>query len=213
MLSRLAVPLYLAVLFTGVASLVPARSRLCRLVATQPPQAKQQVKTDEPSWVVAGWGRDEQEAEQDALKRARGKVVAYLRRQSPPIAWTPPLDFVRDVLKRDGPRRDEKQDQAINEQVKALCWTIRVSILPTDHAEILRQDGRYRAQQRRLERTAVARERMALVGKILAAVVAGLLTLLAYIRLDDLTKGYYSRWLATGAVLLAIVGAGVWFLH
>src|SRR5262249_61759272 len=41
----------------------------------------------------------EQEAKSDALEKAQAKLISFLRSQDPPVEWTPPLDFVKRMVK------------------------------------------------------------------------------------------------------------------
>jgi hypothetical protein len=48
-------------------------------------------------------------------------------------------------------------------------------------------------------REELMRRRVNQIGSGLGFVLVCLVTLVTYLRLDDATRGYYSRWLATGA--------------
>jgi hypothetical protein len=54
---------------------------------------------------------------------------------------------------------------------------------------------------------AVLHRRLSQLGAGLAFVFLCLVTLLGYLRLDDLTRGYYTSWLLTGAITV-VAGAG-----
>ena len=176
--------------------------------------AEAKPAANEPSWEVRGWGQNQEEAEQDALRRAVGKVKDYLARERPPVRWTPTPDYIHDHLQTGPAQRHKDLDQdlpAPGGPIHVECWTIPVAITPAGREEIARLDAALRAAERERERADVSRGRMLILGRVLLAVVAGLLALLAYIRLDDWTKGYYSRTLAIGALgLLAAVGVGLW---
>jgi hypothetical protein len=50
-------------------------------------------------WVVAGdWMPSEEEAVQDALKKAQATLTEYLRAQSPPMLWVPDPTYIRQRL-------------------------------------------------------------------------------------------------------------------
>jgi hypothetical protein len=181
-----------------------------------PAPAKAAKAADEdPSWEVRGWGQSREEAEQDALRRAARRLKDYLRSQEPPVLWTPTPEYVRDHLQRGAAKRRKDLDQdleAPGAPIKVQCWTIPVAVTAEQRVAIAGLDAEYRAEQRRLERAAVSRDRMVLLGRVLVGLVAALLALLAYLRVDEWTKGYYSRWLAAGAAgFLAAVGLGLWF--
>jgi hypothetical protein len=236
MTSRL--PLHLLILLTGLVCALPGCKPRKERAAAKATAAKKEIKAEVPvmkevkaekpaekhakkeekgneaSWEVRGWGRNQEEAEENALKKARDRVEAYLRQRKPPIHWTPTLDFVHHRLKRGNAQRREELDQEIeagNEKVKAQCWTVTVAVTAGNLSEIARLQAEERALQVRRELAMVARDRMLLLGKVLLGLVAGLGALLTYIRLDDLTKGYYSRILGAGVVaFLAMVGVGLW---
>src|SRR5262249_2880229 len=105
-----------------------ARVDAKRVVTRAPAKAVQPVKEADPAapaWRVQGWGRDRQEAEQDALKRA-GKVVAsHLRSKNPAVAWAPTPEYVRKHLVRGEAERDKEGDEHIPdgfEGIDVQCW-------------------------------------------------------------------------------------------
>jgi hypothetical protein len=213
MLSRLAVLLHLVLLGAGLCAWLPADCAAQGGAPAKKAVAKKEAP-DLPTWEVKGWGQTQEDAELSALKKARDVVEDYLRRRSPPVRWTPTVDYVRDHLKQGAAQRREELDQDVevgNAKMRVKCWTITVSITPQERKTITDLYEQERAQERRIEQGRVAQERMVLLTKVLVGVVAGLLALLAYLRLDDATKGYYSRWLAAGAVVVAAaVGLSVW---
>jgi hypothetical protein len=207
MLSRLVILLHLLLVCVCLNYWLPADCR-----AQDRPRAAQAAagdQSDTVSWQEAGWGRTLEEAEQYALEKVRPKVETYLRRRQPPIQWTPPADYLRDRLRSGQAKRCEDRDQKMDlgrgpEDVK--CWTFTVTIGPNHLDDIIRRDNEYRSEQLRKQRAVVAAGRMLFLGKVLAALVAALLALLAYVRLDEWTKGYYSRWLAAGLVTTVALG-------
>jgi hypothetical protein len=182
-----------------------------------PRQAAEAKRVDEVSWDVAGYGQTRELAEKDALAKAVKKVTDYLRNQKPPVAWTPSSEFVRAHLVRGEAERDEDKDQKLEkeepgkEPLVAQCWVLHVSLTQADRDVIARLDADYRQEQRRQERAALSGERMLFLGRALVGLVAGLLALLAYLRLDEWTKGYYTRPLAVAAFgLAAFIALAVW---
>jgi hypothetical protein len=168
----------------------------------------------DPTWDVKGWGKTQAEAEKDALAKARDLVKEYLRRQDPPVLWTPTPEFVRDHLVKGPARRLEDEDQVVQagkEEIKAQCWELPVAVTARDRDLIAVMENQRRAEQDRLGRLVVGQGRELLLGKVLAALVAVLLAVMAYIRLDDWTKGFYSRWLAVvGVGLVALACVAMW---
>jgi hypothetical protein len=184
-----------------------------------------------PSWVVPGqWMTSEEEAVDDALERARDKVTEYLRGQNPPKEW--PIDpaYLRQKM-----WRDLKPDE---EAVKALRWektekktinnhlvqiesksfeglgdmyraAIYVSVLPDNQAEFKRQEELYQTKQRESRAT----HRQGVLVRVMAGLVAVLVAIAFYLRLEDATKGYYTTLLRLAAVtFIGLVGAGIWLL-
>jgi hypothetical protein len=147
---------------------------------------------------VEGYGRSRNEAVEDALEKAAGKVKAFLREQKPAVAWSPSAAWVREHL-ADVEQAKRLDDVDLGGAVgKVQCWSVRVSITPSRYREIVREDREYRAQQEKANREVRSGERMLLLGKVLAGLLVLLLGVVGYIRLDDVTKGAYTRWLRVG---------------
>jgi hypothetical protein len=165
---------------------------------------------EEPPWDVRGWGLNREDAEKDARKKAAEKVTAYLRRQQPPTMWTVTSDYVRDCLQIGSPERHKELDKDLGE-AKAKCWTIRVKVSSKDLAAMARLAQQEQAEQRRAAQAAVSQERMAILGRILVGLLAAAGALVVYVRLDNWTKGRYSRRLAVGVGVAALlVSLVVW---
>jgi hypothetical protein len=63
------------------------------------------------------------------------------------------------------------------------------------------------------DRQVRSKERMSLLVRVLIGLVAALAALAGYMRLDEATKGYYTRWLRLAALgFVAVVGTGLWWL-
>jgi hypothetical protein len=97
----------------------------------------------------------------------------------------------------------ELQDQHVRETKRV--W-LKVVINPETWKQI-QKETRQVEEQKRLK---VAKSRMVFLVKILAGIVVLLLTVCGYIRLDEWSKGYYTKWLKLGAV--GCVGAVSWIL-
>ena len=189
-------------------------------------------------WTVEStWARTREQSVMDALEKAQEKVAEWLRAQSPPLEWKPTPEFIRDRLLRDLPPDEgfvAAGDDVIPEKItvhghialeeardfkavrdafegeglmQRVC--LRVAITEADLSAIRQQESLYQAGQRQ----ARAAQRQGLAAKGLAAVVAVLLAVAAYLRLEDATKGYYTALLRLVAVgFVALVGAGIFFL-
>lgn len=185
-----------------------------------------------PSWKVeSGWKVTQDEAVQDALDRAQATVVAeYLGRQNPPLEWQPPAEFIRGYLLKDVSPADKFQDEESKEIIEIrvgghlareevknfgdplgtmyrVC--LRVGIPPGSQSRILQEEKTYQAQQRQVR----AQQRQFQLAQVLVGVVALLTAIAGYLRLEDATKGYYTKWLRLAAVIfLGLVGAGIWMM-
>jgi hypothetical protein len=178
-----------------------------------PPKKAPVAKRPRESWVVKVWvqGRNrpeaeaQREAEDKALQQAHENVVAYLRRQSPPLTWTPSAAYVRKHLLDGTVKRLPEEDQDIPVQaggLKVQRWALTVAITEQQYQEMVR-----------LDREARGAERMALAGKVLGGLLLLLVAVMGYLHLDEQTGGAYTRWLRLGlGSLLAGVAAGVWLL-
>ncbi|HUR54395.1 MAG TPA: hypothetical protein VMZ71_09700 [Gemmataceae bacterium] len=132
------------------------------------------------------------EADEDALVQAQERVEQRLRELRPPITVRPSLDVVR----REYVRRDTRTIRQPDEQEKLLLVNTgysgeRVYVeyeiqITADQVRELRSQERVSAGVR-------------VTGMLVAVALAGFL----FLRADEWTKGYLTRWLAFAAVLLA----------
>jgi hypothetical protein len=176
-----------------------------RAIAARPGAGKEEkglVRT------VAGWGRTQEEAEQDAVHRATEFLAKFLHQLKPPLALTPTEAYVRQHLLRGPAERQEDLDQDIKddksgEVIHVQCWSLTLAVSPQAYAELVRLD-----QQTQLDRQRAAR--MLLLAKVLAGVLALLVAVIGYIRIEEWTKGFYTgRVRLVVACLLAAVVLGL----
>jgi hypothetical protein len=211
MLSRLAVLLHLvllgACLLFGLAEDCRAQGRRGPASAVSSGRAVR----DELSFTVEGLGVDEAFARKEAATKARDRIIEYLRRQDPPITWTPSIDYIQQRFMRDPQRLPEKDVPSVSKvgKLPAKCWSWTVTVGARELQEIDRLQQEEAVRRYNDQRAGVIRERLELLTRGLAIIVVGLLAVMAYIRLDDWTKGYYSRRLALGlgAVALLVLAA------
>jgi hypothetical protein len=164
------------------------------------------------SWTVEGYGKTLQDADEAALQKAKVEVLSYLDRQNPPLdalvaAWQEKKNQGRVLAFIDTNlvRHREEEVKVVPDLGEGYQRTLQVEIGPKEYRALVDQDRQERVGQRDY-----------LLAKILAGVVAVLLAVAGYFRLEDLTKGYYTGWLRLGAFLVAlagIVGSGFWILH
>jgi len=153
-----------------------------------------------PSWVVQGFGLEQEDAEQEALKAAKEKVLNYLSGQGVVLKWDPSLAFIRSLVKKIEPADDV--DVQIAGIAPAKHVSVHFELSPQNYQYILKKESELRGQ-----------ERMVILGKVLAGLVGILAAVAGYFRLEDATKGYYTAWLRLGAIgFVAMIGAGLWLL-
>ncbi len=221
--NSLAVFLALAAVANDVSK---AQAKQVRIGRHSPP-AVEQVPVD---WVVVGDFREtDDEAIKSALEKARDKVTEYLRSQSPPIEWSPDPAWIQEKLVRDL-IADQTKDLEFKDShaVKVANHTALVETTPFDVAgkrmfraavrvevnqlarsEIEDQERQYQHKER-IER---ATARQGVMVRVLGGLVALLVVIACYLRLEDATKGYYTTLLRLAAVaFVLLVGAGIWLL-
>ena len=151
---------------------------------------------------IEGLGTDLDKAKENALKEAQEQIVNCLRRQKPPLkSWVPSQSYIAEKLIR---KQQLGEDiEAIN-AVTAKRWLV---YLKTPNWEQL-----YRLDQE-VERSRRGQERILLLGRVLIDVLVLLAGVVAFVRLDEWTRGVYRRWLqVAGAGLIAAACAGLWLL-
>jgi hypothetical protein len=155
---------------------------------------------------VEGLGLDEARAKESALEKAREEIIARLRRCSPPItAWQPSVEYIQKALVAKEEPGKELQVLEQGEPAKRCILHLK----RPDWSEFYRLEQAAQADQRRGR----GEERMLLLARVLAGVMVLLMAAIAYVRLDDWTQGYYTRWLKVAAVsLLVALGSGLWLL-
>jgi hypothetical protein len=154
--------------------------------------------------VQGGFQASSSRAMQDALTRAQAELVDQLHAQSPPVEWTPPIDFMSKLVKNSSEKKfdDIIDNNTLKEQVGPMYQiTLNMELTPDAQRDILRNDRSFRGGQR-----------MVMLGRILAGLVVALAAVAGFIRLDEWTKGYLTNGLRIGAVglILAAVAALVW---
>lgn len=151
------------------------------------------------AWQVKGWGRNQTEAEADALEKATNGLAAYLQHLNPPLTLTPSTTYVRDRLIRGAPRRAEDLDQMIDkghEVIKMQCWALNLVVTPQDYAELVQRERQFHIERERSQRMLV-----------LARVLAGMLVLLAGVIALVRLKEWSCRTWTTRTVLIRKRGA------
>jgi hypothetical protein len=185
--------------------------------ATKKEPAKQEAPSTKQvtSWPVKGRGRDQDDAERDALEKARTDVAKFLQRQNPPFVWTPAVDFIKKNLLAADPRAVPEEDLVIENQAEKVtmkCWEWTVQISGTLLQEMRQEDLRHRAELARLERHLRAEERMVALAKFTGWAVLTLAGVFLYLRVDQWTQGVHRGWLRV-ALWSVLGGSGIgWWL-
>jgi hypothetical protein len=185
-----------------------------------------------PFWVVDGtWKDTDEEAVQDALAKAEGKVNQYLRSQSPPMEWPIDRTYLQQKLWQNleatdavfavlnwnnpetkvvnGSRTVQIETQEFQGLGRMHRAAIKVSVSEFNRNEIKQQERIYQAKRRQDRATS----RQVVLARVLAGLVAVLMAVACYLRLEDATKGYYTTLLRLAAVaFVSLVGAGIWLL-
>lgn len=199
---------------TDVQDMRPATVAAADTVAPSPPR-KQGKERTQPVIEVRGSVKAYQDhAELDALVRTQIELEKYLRKLDPPVWWSPPVEFIRakarltvtDVEITDPDYQQFLSDAGkevgeINSPKRAV---VEIALTPAVRREML-----YLARQDRSE------NRLLLLAPLLAGLVLLLMTVGAYIQLDEQTKGYYTGWLRVAALgmIAAVVGSGLWWFR
>jgi hypothetical protein len=139
-----------------------------------------------------------EDARQLGYKAARTAVLAFLRQQNPPISWQPPLEYVKQnlVSERSLKTKHEESGQ------ETYVVTLDVKVTDKDLQEMVEKDRQVSMEAREW-----------LVAKVLGGLLALLIAVAGYFRLEEATRGYYTNWLRLGALgLLAATGVTLWWV-
>lgn len=147
-------------------------------------------------WEVLGLGRTEEKAREDALEKAALVVADYLQQQPTHFDWTPTRDYIARHLVSGEPHHLPEKDRKLKfgaEEATVLFVAVPITITDRDYARFVQEDLNLRSQGRLL-----------LLAKGAAFVLAGLVLLLGYLKLEERTRGYLSRYLGMGLLGLLI---------
>jgi hypothetical protein len=150
---------------------------------------------------VNGYGETIDDARERALEKARDYVEEYLQRNHPNIGWQPTIQRLlkEGVVKIDKPKQGdfaEKEGYEVTAHIDLSAANLGKLQIDVDQA-------RDQAQ----ENTVFWRH--LLLGRILAALVALFLIVGGYLRLEELTRGYYTTLLRVGAGAVMLLIAAV----
>ena len=152
-----------------------------------PPRAKAQPPKNFTTAVWGDWKETREEAWQDALEQARIAIGDYFQSRQPALRWTPTADFIQRRLIKG----EDKEEKDFGAGIGAMN---RIQL----HLDVNERDYQNMLQ---LARQALSERRMHFAGQALAGLVALMLSVAGYVRLEEWSKGYYTLWLR-----LALVG-------
>jgi hypothetical protein len=148
------------------------------------------------TWTVPAYGETDEKALDRAQQKAWEQVCDYLASQNPPIHWRPDVGWVsKHLVKARPPGKVVDTDDPV--LGKAYLRTLTVEVGEKDYARVVE-----------LDRQELMKQRQLLLARVLAGLVALLVAVVGYLRLDEATKGYYTLWLRLGAVSL-VAGVGL----
>jgi hypothetical protein len=146
-----------------------------------------------------GFGATREDADLAALKEARKDIVKFFADQGVVLSWEPALEYISRTLVKNW---SEQANTEVLPGQKLREVHLLVELSHSDYRKVLKQNREY-----------VAQNRMLVLGKVLAGLVALLAAVAGYFRLEDATKGYYTAWLRLAALsFVAAVGAGLWLI-
>jgi hypothetical protein len=178
--------------------------------AKKAPSPAKDAKNAVPTWTVEGWGKSEEDARKDAVRKVREKLAVDL---NPPLAWTPPVDFVLEHFLTGSSQRHPDMDQQPINGEQLQCWGWTVSLPPKLVETMRREDARYHAQLAAEARSVVAKVRLEELSKLVGCIVLALTGVSLYLRLDRWAEGTRRRWLRLAlSSAVAATGVGWWFL-
>jgi hypothetical protein len=137
----------------------------------------------------------------DALERACQELGGYLRRHHPDVDWQPTVEYLEQakLIQPVGEPSEKLSDRGDMYYVVGL----RVS-LNNEQLRELRQTAR----QHRVEQ----RQHLAFLGLIALSIF--LVVALGYLKLEEMTRGFYTNLLRAAAFgVLILSGIALWLLH
>jgi hypothetical protein len=157
-------------------------------------------------WKVEGLGLDSGRAKENAWKETHKQVAGFLDRQEPPIqTWRPSEAYIQKHLLDHEEAGEDIALSGKDPPFKAKRWL--VFLKPPDLEAMVVLD-------RHMQRGLRAQERMLTLGRFGAGLVVVLAALAGYIRLDEWTRGSYTRLLQLAGVgVIAAVFAGLWLIR
>jgi hypothetical protein len=165
-------------------------------------------------WYVLGVGQNKDEAVEDALNKSADVIADFLRRQDRPFAWTPSKLYIKQHLVKGESQRKQEFDDDLKIDSRPLTgkwYAVPIGITRQDLDQFVRHDREYRQALVDKELKDRSWERMVVVGKVAAFLLAAFVLVIGYLRLEEKTKGYLSRVLGITVVgLLTLLALGLY---
>jgi hypothetical protein len=197
---------FILVLIALIGLLAVSRTESIDSIAqAQPAQQATPPSVKANPWKEFGMGRDKTEAVERALTKAARSVWLKMREWDPDFVWEPAVDYVSKHLIKGDPERNLAKEDEFNKDRddKWQRWEVTVEV----------SQAAYSAMRRHNELLVLSQHqavRLALLAKLVGVLLAGCVLTLLYLRLEEKTKGYFSRLLLVGAVAtLILVGVGL----
>jgi hypothetical protein len=144
-----------------------------------------------------GYGSTAKDAEQVGLEKVQGLVAEYLAESRPDLGWTPSATYLRQkgVARADG----EPEEKEMPNLGKVKVVKVSVKLTSSQLKDI--EDA---------ARTNRVHHRQGLALRGLGGVVALLLATLGCLRLEEATRGYFSRvFRGVAVVVVLVIAAGL----
>jgi hypothetical protein len=133
-----------------------------------------------------------EQARESALRTAQDRLRDWLSLQSPPIRTVPTIETIlrEKMILHEFPPQEE---QILDQQDRVYKMTMEIELQPSQVRD-LRQ-----------------RDRLTAALGALGVLLALLGVVVLFFRLDEWTKGYLTRWLMVGGVMLSAAILAVWW--
>ena len=136
----------------------------------------------------------------DALSKAAHELTAFLSDQYPSLRFRPSPEFLASQQMVDNPPFEEAVVEQFQDAPTLYRQKVTVELRDEHLRRIFEEDRRERSH-----------DRLLVAARFLGAIMIGLGVLVAYLRLDDWTKGYFSTILILTSLVLSVVGLAVWW--
>ncbi len=179
----------------------PALLALAFLVAARAEVRAARPGHEEAVKTVEAYNTVEADARLTALELGEKEAQRLVRARFAPLGWEPPAER----LEKEYLEKQRVLQVEVTEKVKRLDGDYYKAVCRIDlNAAYLGELGQLAREHRMVQRHLLA-------GRLLAGLVVLLVVVWGYLRLEDATRGYYTRLLRVGALgLVALTAAVLW---